>query len=220
MKNFGLLCKKMGMSQVMCDGSFIPLTLLYIESPIVIGFKTMDRDGYSAVIIGFGNSSLKSWNKSQHGLCQYEGRVFEKVKEFRVMNVEKFNIGDAISVSDFFAQNEFVDVQGISLGRGFSGGMKRHGFSGLRASHGVSKAHRSGGSTGSRKPSRVLKGKKMAGRYGAETITVKNMKIKYIEEKVDLLDSGGSIVGVYGAVPGSKGSFCGLYKSVSLGEKL
>ncbi|QEK38279.1 50S ribosomal protein L3 [Candidatus Cytomitobacter indipagum] len=214
MKNFGLLCRKMGMSQVICDGKFLPLTLLYIESPVVIGFKTMERDGYSAILVGFGHSKLKHWNKSQHVLCQHEERIFEKIKEFRVDDVERFSIGQEIVIKDFFGENDLVSVQGITLGRGFSGGIKRHGFKGLRASHGVSVSHRSIGSTGSRTPSRVWKGKKMPGRYGCETVTIKNVKVKYIEEQTSLMtEKPGSIIGVYGAVPGSKGSFCSIYRS-------
>lgn len=214
MKNFGLLCKKMGMSQVMCDGRFLPLTLLYIESPVIVGFKTKARDGYSAIIVGFGYSTLKHWNKAQHHLCKYEERVFDKIKEFRVDDIEKFSLGQEISITDFFEKDQLIDVEGITLGRGFSGGMKRHGFSGLRATHGVSVSHRSHGSTGSRKPNRVWKGKKMAGRYGAEQVTIKNIKVKYIEDKTELSpNKSGSIIGVYGAVPGSTGSYCSIYKS-------
>ncbi len=219
MKNFGLLCKKIGMSQVDCDGKFLPLTLLYVEDPVVIGFKTLDRDGYSAILVGFGNATLKKWNKAQHKLHSYEDRVFEHVKEFRINDLSKFEYGSLISISDFFKTGDCINVQGTTLGRGFSGGIKRHGFSGLRATHGVSKAHRSCGSTGSRKPSKVFKGKKMAGRYGGEKITIKNLKINYLEEKVDFLKSG-SIIGVYGAVPGSKGALCTMYKNFSVGGEL
>ncbi len=219
MKNFGFVCKKIGMSQVTCDGNFLPLTLLYVEDPTVIGFKTIERDGYSAVLLGFGYSKLKKWNKSQHVLCSQEERVFEKIKEFRVNDLSKFDIGKTLSVQEFFKTGDLVDVQGTSLGRGFSGGIKRHGFSGLRATHGVSKAHRSCGSTGSRTPSRVFKGKKMPGRYGGETITVKNIKVSYLEEKVEFLQHG-SIIGIHGAVPGPKGAFCSVYKSVNLGDKI
>jgi len=210
--NFGLVCKKIGMVQRNCDGDFVPLTLLHVEDPVVVGFKTLDRDGYSALIVGFGLGKLKSWNKQQHYIAKLGDRVFSSVKEFRVDNISDFEVGKEIKVSDFFALNELVDVQGRTLGKGFCGPMKRWGFSGLPASHGVSKAHRSHGSTGGRDQARVFKGKKMAGRYGNEKITVKSLKIRYIDQKPEFIKHG-SLVGVYGAVPGHKGSSCILYKS-------
>ncbi|USO00932.1 MAG: 50S ribosomal protein L3 [Alphaproteobacteria bacterium] len=219
MKNFGLLCKKVGMVQHDCDGKFIPLTLLHVEDPVVVGFKTLNRDGYSAVILGFGYSKLKSWNKQQHGLVSNDARVVAKIKEFRVNDLSKFTLGEAVKVSDFFKLDDLVDIQGYTLGRGFTGPMKRWGFSGLRATHGVSRSHRSHGSTGTRDQSRVFKNKKMAGRYGNEKVTIKNVKLKYLEEESNIAKNG-SIIGVYGAVPGYKGAYCSVFKSVSKGELL
>lgn len=203
---------KMGMDQIkLQNNKVIGVTFLWCEMLKVLSHKTKERDGYSAMILGFGNSKLKSWNKAQHYLFQ-DGFVPEKIYEFRTDNT--LEVGSDIVPSESFSIGSYIDVAGTSKGRGFSGVMKRHNFDGLRATHGVSKAHRKPGSTGQRnRPGRVFKGKKMPGHYGNERITVQSLKVVFAEN-MTLDGKQGSVIGVHGAVPGPNNGICFVQHAV------
>lgn len=210
--------RKLGMNQMKLKDSVIGVTFLWCEKLKVLSHKTIERDGYSALLLGFGDARIKSWNKAQHYLFKDSDEfkdVPSKIYEYRTDKA--LEIGTFINPSQLFAIGSHVDVSGNSKGRGFSGVMKRHNFSGLGASHGVSKAHRKPGSTGQRTyPGRVFKGKKMAGRYGNERITVQSMEVVFSEE-MELCGRKGSIIGVHGAVPGPNNALCFLKHAVKKG---
>lgn len=198
----GLIGQKIGMSRVFKDdGRNIPVTVLRIDGCQVVGQRTREKDGYTALQLGFGAIKAKNVTKPMKGhfkKAKVEAR--RKIVEFRVTEDALVNIGAEFS-PNHFVEGQFVDVVGGSIGKGFAGAMKRHNFKGLRASHGVSISHRSHGSTGQcQDPGRVFKGKKMAGHMGAEQVTVQNLEIVATDLEEGLLL-------VKGAVPGSKGGF-------------
>jgi large subunit ribosomal protein L3 len=198
----GLIAKKLGMSRVFAsDGTHTPVTVLDVGDCQVVAQKTQDRDGYNALQLGLGKAKVNNVTKAMRGHFA-KGKVEPKRKlaEFRVSEDALVDVGTELSAAHFI-NGQFVDVSGTSIGKGFAGGMKRHGFSGLGASHGVSVNHRSLGSTGQcQDPGKVFKGKKMAGQMGNVRVTTQNLKI------VDV-DEGLGLILVRGAVPGSKGSF-------------
>ena len=166
----GVIAKKMGMTRLFqADGRHVPVTVLQLEDVQVVGRREMDRDGYTAVALGAGKAKAKNVNKPQRaifGLAEVEPKA--KVVEFRVAEDALLDLGATIS-ADHFVAGQMVDIQGVTQGKGFAGGMKRWGFGGLRATHGVSVSHRSLGSTGQRQdPGRVFKNKKMAGPHGRQ----------------------------------------------------
>jgi large subunit ribosomal protein L3 len=167
----------------------------------VVSTRTNPKDGYTAVQLGAGSAKVKNVSKAARGhfsIAKVEPK--QKMAEFRVSEENLIEIGEEITVGHYLA-GQYVDIAGVSIGKGFAGAMKRHNFSGLRASHGVSISHRSHGSTGQcQDPGRVFKGKKMAGHMGAVRVTTQNLKIV----KTDL-DRG--LIMVKGAVPGSKGGW-------------
>lgn len=210
--------KKMGMTQIKYEQKVLPVTLLWCEMLKVLDHKTKEKDGYSAMVMGFGNSKLKRWNKAQHYLFKnLDNNASEKVYEFR--SEDTVEIGSQVLPSELFPIGSFVDISGNTIGRGFSGCMKRHNFCGLPASHGVSKAHRKPGSIGKRTlPGKVQKGKKMPGRYGNERVTIQNLKV-LISERMDVEGREGCLIGVYGAVPGANNSICHLKPAVKKGKR-
>jgi large subunit ribosomal protein L3 len=213
-----LCMKKIGMSQMKYQSSVIGVTFLWAQKLKVLGHKTLEKDGYEAMIIGAGEGKLSSWNKAQHYLfADYdEKKAPQELYEFRTSNL--LPVGTEIKPEEVFSVGSYVDVAGTSKGRGFTGVMKRHNFCGLPATHGVSRAHRKPGSTGQRThPGRVFKGKKMPGHYGNERITVQSMKVVFSEAK-ELLGISGSVIGVHGAVPGPNNGFCYLQHAVKRGE--
>ena len=173
MKNrLGLIAKKVGNSSFFSDnGNQIPVTIVKVEDCFVSGIKTIEKDGYSAVQLASIDKSdkIKKINKPQRKIfTSLDIKPKKILKEFRVDNDSIPKLGTCFNVSHF-EKNQYVDVSGTTIGKGFAGVMKRHNFSGLRASHGVSVSHRSGGSTGqNQEPGRVFKGKKMAGHMGAK----------------------------------------------------
>ena len=195
----GVVARKLGMSRIFSDdGEHIPVTVLRIEDVEVLAIKSIDKDGYTAVQLGFANKKPKNISKPLRGFfAKAKTEPKEKVVEFRVSEDAILNVGDKLGVNHFVAGQK-VDVVGVSQGKGFAGAMKRHNFGGMQASHGVSISHRSHGSTGnSQDPGRTWKGKKMAGQYGNVRITTQNLKV------VKLLDDDDLIL-IQGSVPGSK----------------
>ncbi|KAK9472422.1 mitochondrial 54S ribosomal protein uL3m [Dipodascopsis tothii] len=194
----GLLAYKRGMMPFFTeDGRRVACTVLHIDRVEVTHTKTAEKEGYYAVQVGIGSRPARNVTKAMTGhFARAEVAPKRQVGEFRVRDESGLlPLGQELR-ADHFAEGQFVDVRGISKGKGFAGVMKRHGFHGLKASHGVSVSHRSAGSTGqSQDPGRVLPGKKMAGHMGCERVTVQNSEVL----KVDL-ESG--IILVRGPVPG------------------
>lgn len=179
------------------DGAMRAVTVVEAGPCTVIGLRTEDKDGYSAVQLGYGTK--KRVNKAQKGAWKDLGK-FRRVKEFRVDSESalKFQTGDKIDVS-VFQTGDKIEVSGISKSKGFQGVVKRHGFKGAPATHGTKHAHRQPGSIGARFPQHVLKGKRMAGRMGGDRITVKGLEV------FDIDKSDGLLI-VKGATPGRRGS--------------
>ncbi len=195
----GVIARKLGMSRMFNDdGAHVPVTVLRIEDIEVLSIKSVDKDGYNAVQLGFNNKKPKNISKSLRGVfAKAKVEPKEKILEFRVSEDAALNIGDKLGVNHFVVGQK-VDVVGVSKGKGFSGAMKRHNFGGMQASHGVSISHRSHGSTGnSQDPGRTWKGKKMAGQYGNARVTTQNLTVVKLIENEDLIL-------IRGSVPGSK----------------
>ncbi len=198
----GLIAKKAGMSRVFTDdGRNIPVTVLHVDGCQVVAQRTREKDGYTALQLGAGVAKVKNVTKPQRGhFAKAEVEPKRKVAEFRVSDDALVDVGAELT-ADHFIPGQYVDVAGISIGKGFAGGMKRWNFAGLRASHGVSISHRSHGSTGQcQDPGKVFKGKKMAGHMGASRITAQNLEI--IETNAD-----DGLILVKGSIPGPKDSW-------------
>jgi len=212
MKNrLGLIAKKVGNSSFFTDnGNAIPVTIVKVEDCFVSGIKTLENDGYSAVQLASIDKSdkIKKINKPQRKIfTSLDIKPKKILKEFKVDNDSIPKLGTCFNVNHF-EKNQYVDVTGTTIGKGFAGVMKRHNFSGLRASHGVSVSHRSGGSTGqNQEPGKVFKGKKMAGHMGAKQATKQNLKLIDIDEENNLLV-------IKGSIPGKKNSVVYIKDSV------
>ncbi|MCX8071374.1 MAG: 50S ribosomal protein L3 [Candidatus Binatia bacterium] len=197
----GLIGQKLGMTQVFdAGGRLVPVTVLRVGPCTVVQLKTEASDGYAAVQLGFGEQKKSRVSKAYRGHCERAGdRVFRVLREFPVEQGVDCAVGREIRVGDVFSVGQYVDVTGISKGRGFAGVMKRHGFGGFPGSHGTHEYFRHGGSIGNRSfPGRVFKGKRMAGHYGAERVTIQNLSVVAVVPEEDLLL-------VRGAVPGPNG---------------
>ena len=199
--NKAIIGRKLGMSQVFtADGTVIPVTVVAAGPCPVVQVKTLERDGYSAVQLGFEQVREKISNKPEAGHFKKAGlKPMRVLKEFKLLGAEDYKAGDSVSC-DIFAEGDVVDVTGVSKGHGFSGAIKRWGFSRLKETHGSGPTVRHLGSTGSNStPSRVFPGKKMAGQYGGDKTTVLNLKIVKV-------DTERGVLLIKGAVPGAKGS--------------
>ena len=197
----GLIAEKKGMSRVFAeDGRHLPVTVLQLEACQVVANRTAERDGYSAVQLGHGAAKAKNVSRAMRGhFARAKVEPKRRLVEFRVSEENLIEVGAELS-AEHFVPGQFVDVAGVSIGKGFAGAMKRHNFSGLRASHGVSVSHRSHGSTGQcQDPGKVFKGKKMAGHMGSRRNSVMNLQIV-------ATDAARGLILVRGAVPGAKGA--------------
>jgi large subunit ribosomal protein L3 len=198
----GVVAQKLGMTRVFTDaGEHIPVTVLQLAQCQVVAHRTKDKNGYVALQLGSGSRRAGNMSKADRGyFAKAKVEPKRKLAEFRVSDDAVIPVGAEIT-ADHFIPGQFVDVCGISIGKGFAGGMKRWNFGGLRASHGVSISHRSIGSTGGRQdPGKTFKGKKMPGHLGAERVTTLNLKIVQTDVERGLLL-------VEGAVPGAKGGW-------------
>ena len=196
----GLMAKKLGMTQLFLeDGTQVAVSVLQVSPHTVIAQRLESADGYNAVQLGCCDLKPHKVTKPLKGhYARLEIAPKKHVKEFRVDADSLLEKGTEVGVTHF-AEGQWVDVRGITIGKGFAGAMKRHGFGGLRASHGVSVSHRSHGSTGNRTdPGKVFKNKKMAGQMGAVNVTKLNLYV----QKIDL-ENG--LLFIKGAVPGPKG---------------
>ena len=193
----GLILKNEGMTRIFGeDGNHIPVTVLRVDACQVVAVRTEETDGYVAVQIGAGKAKVKNVSKAMRGhYAKNKVEPKSKLVEFRVAPENTLEVGAELGANHFVV-GQYVDVQGITKGRGFAGVMKRWNFGGLRASHGVSVSHRSLGSVGSAQdPGRIWKGKKMAGHYGVETVTTQNLKVVAVYPEDGLVLVQGNVPG-------------------------
>ena len=204
----GIIGKKIGMTSVFSvEGKNIPCTVIEAGPCVVTQVKTVETDGYEALQLGFSDKREKNTTKAEFGHFKKAGTVPKrKVVEFKNTFQEAYSLGDVITV-DIFSENDYVDVDGVSKGKGFQGVVKRHGFGGVgQSTHGQHNRLRAPGSLGaSSYPSRVFKGIRMAGRTGGENLTIENLLVlKVIPEK--------NLIILKGSVPGAKGSYIQIRK--------
>lgn len=199
-----ILAKKLNMSQIFEeDGKVIPVTVLEAGPAKITQVKTKEKDGYSALQVGFGKK--KNLSKPLKGHLKDLGD-FRWLREFRVTKEEElqqYKVGDVIN-AEIFTPGDTVNIVGISRGKGFQGVVKRHGFAGVRATHGNKDQHRTSGSIGATHPQHVIKGKRMAGRTGNKQITLKKVKVVKVEPEKNLLY-------VKGAIPGKRGTLIKIF---------
>jgi large subunit ribosomal protein L3 len=192
----------MGMTRLFGeDGSHVPVTVLKLDGCQVVAVRTAEKDGYTAVQLGVGKAKVKNVGKPMRGhFAKAKVEPKRKLAEFRVEKDALLEVGAEITASHY-VPGQFVDVAGITIGKGFSGVMKRWNFRGLEASHGVSISHRSHGSTGGRQdPGKTWKEKKMAGHFGVERVTTQNLRVVATD-----VDRG--LIMIKGAVPGAEGGY-------------
>ena len=203
----GILGKKIGMTQIFTEvGAVVPVTVVEAGPVVVTQIKTVEKDGYNAVQVGFGDVKEKSLNKPQKGHLAAANVLKKHLKEFRMDSVEGYTVGQEIK-ADIFAAGEKIDVTGTSKGKGFQGPIKRHGQSRGPESHG-SRYHRRPGSMGACSfPGRVFKNKKLAGHMGSVTVTVQNLEVVRVDAEKNLIL-------VKGAIPGAKGSVVTVKEAV------
>lgn len=205
----GLIGKKIGMTQLFDEsGKVIPVTVVEVGPCVVVQKKTTENDGYEAVQVGFGDVKVQRVNKPQAGHFKKADVAPKKVlKEFRLADTSALNVGDILK-ADVFAVGDRVDVVGTSKGKGTAGAIKRWNFSRLKESHGTGPVARHAGSLGAcSDPSRVYKGKKLAGHLGAERVTVQNLDIVKV-------DAENNLIAIKGAIPGPKGGIVVLADTV------
>jgi large subunit ribosomal protein L3 len=196
----GLIGEKMGMTRIFGDdGNVVPVTVIRTGPCVVVQKKEPSRDGYAALQLGFGLKKMQRVTKAEQGHLTRAGKgAFRVLREFRVPDVAGYELGQEIKVADLFKAGDLVDVTGVSKGRGFTGVIKRWGFAGFPASRGTHEYFRHGGSIGNRSyPGRVFKGKRMAGHWGNERISVQHLQVVAVQGERDLLL-------LKGAVPGAK----------------
>jgi large subunit ribosomal protein L3 len=206
--SIGVLGKKVGMTQVFApDGRAVPVTVVEAGPCSVVAVRTPEKNNYSAVQLGFIDEKPNHVNKPRKGYFSRQGVDPKKVlREFRVGDASGYSVGQVLTV-ELFAGGEKVDVRGVSKGKGYAGGMKRHHFSGGPASHGASKIHRHSGSSGANSyPGHIFKGKKMAGRMGGEQVTTKGLTVFSV-------DAENNLILIQGSIPGANDGLVLIYKT-------
>jgi large subunit ribosomal protein L3 len=209
----GLLGTKLGMTQLWDESNrIVPVTVVQAGPCVVTQIRTPDNDGYSAVQLGFGAVKPKQLTKPSAGHFEKAGVTPRKhLVEIRTSDASEYTLGQELN-AEVFAAGDVIDATGVSKGKGTAGVMKRHGFAGLRASHGVHRKHRAPGSIGGcATPGRVFKGLRMAGRMGAERVTVQNLVVHAV-------DAERGLILIKGAIPGSKGGLVVLRSAAKKGD--
>ena len=206
----GLIGRKIGMSQLFDDtGNVIPVTVVETGPCVVVQKKDMARDGYNALQLGFGKQKNQRVNRPLRGhMAKAEKGSFRVLREFRVDDVSGYEVGQELTVMDLVKPGDLVDVTGTSKGRGFAGVMKRWDFGGFSRTHGTHEYFRHGGSIGNRSyPGKVFKGKRMAGHWGNERVSIQNLRVVEVRLEENLLL-------VKGAVPGANGGLVLVRRAV------
>jgi large subunit ribosomal protein L3 len=206
----GILGRKIGMTSVFDDrGEVIPCTVIEAGPCFVTQIKTMSKDGYEAIQLGFSEDKERLVNKPMKSHFAKAGvKALRWLREFKGFEVDKFKLGDEIKVDALFSQGDTVSIAGTSKGHGFQGVVKRHHFGGGFRTHGQSDRERAPGSIGSSSyPSRVFKGMRMAGRMGGERVTVKNLRVVRIIPESNLLL-------IRGSIPGCNNSYVEIHKQL------
>lgn len=209
----GIIGRKVGMTQVYEEsGEAIPVTVIEAGPCPIVQVKTQERDGYQAVQLGFGKRKENKFNSPERGhFSKVDIQPTRVLREFRVESLDEVSVGDTVDAG-LFSEGEFVDVTGTSKGHGFTGVVKRYGFKGGRKSHGGEQDLRRTGSIGaSATPSRVFKGKRMPGRYGAKRHTVQNLQVIQADAERNLLV-------VKGAIPGPPNGLLLIRKAVKVSK--
>ena len=205
----GIIGKKIGMTQIFDEaGKVVPVTVVEAGPCVVVQKKTVENDGYAALQLGYGDVKVQRVNKPMKGHFDKADVACKKeLKEFRLADCDALNVGDIIK-ADTFAVGDAIDVVGTSKGKGFAGAIKRHNQHRLKETHGTGPVHRQAGSMGAcSSPSRIYKGKGMAGHMGAEQVTIQNLEIVKI-------DVENNLIAIKGAIPGPKGGIVYIVDSV------
>ncbi len=204
-----IIGKKIGMTQIFDEsGKVIPVTVVEAGPCVVSQKKTVENDGYASIQIGFGDMKAQKVTKPMRGhFAKADVAPKRTLREFRVENIDAYNVGDLIK-ADVFEAGEKVDITGTSKGKGYAGVIKRWNFARLKESHGSGPVARHGGSIGMcSDPSKVFKGKKMAGHLGAERVTVQNLTVVKV-------DAENNLIAVKGAIPGPNGGTVLIHDSI------
>ena len=204
-----IIGKKIGMTQIFDEsGKVIPVTVVEAGPCVVSQKKTVENDGYASIQIGFGDMKAQKVTKPMRGhFAKADVGPKRTLREFRVENIDAYNVGDLIK-ADVFEAGEKVDITGTSKGKGYAGVIKRWNFGRLKESHGSGPVARHGGSIGMcSDPSKVFKGKKMAGHLGAERVTVQNLTVVKV-------DAENNLIAVKGAIPGPNGGTVLIHDSI------
>jgi large subunit ribosomal protein L3 len=205
--------EKVGMTQVWDDQNrVVPVTVVRVAPLRVVQIKTAERDGYNALQVTYGQTKARRLNQPEAGHFAKAGvEPGKRLVELRLDDVTGYEVGQEIK-ADLLAAGDRIDVTAVSKGKGFAGPMKRHNFGGQRASHGAHRVHRAPGSIGAcATPARVFKGKRMAGRMGAERVTTQNLEVVQADAERDLIL-------VKGSVPGPRGGMVIVRDAVKAGE--
>lgn len=204
-----LLATKQKMSHAFVGNERVAVTMVEVGPCTVTHIKTMEKDGYWAVQLGFGKRRKKASKAMQGHLKNSTKNTFlPHIKEVRLTEEPTVKVGDTIKLSDIFLPGDTIQVTGVSKGKGFAGGVKRWGFSGGPKTHGQSDRHRAPGSIGQgTTPGRVHKGKKMAGRMGSDQVTIKNLKVVSIDPEAN-------VMAIAGALPGAPGTLLMIKKLI------
>ncbi|WP_068777677.1 50S ribosomal protein L3 [Paenibacillus sp. FJAT-26967] len=203
----GILGKKLGMTQVFTpEGNVVPVTVIEVGPCVVLQKKDVDNDGYESIQIGFADKKEKNATKPEIGHAKKANTAPKRyVKEFRGVTLGEYEVGQELK-ADLFSEGEFVDVSGTSKGKGFQGVIKRHNQHTGPMSHG-SRYHRGPGSMGSIAANRVMKGKKLPGHMGSETVTLQNLQVIKV-------DADRNVILVKGSIPGPRNSYVSVKSAV------